>query len=305
MRIVKSSSKSLTCLAGKTALVTGANSGIGFNVCLQLASRGCRIIMVDKDDMTETKNEIIRLTNNQTLITKHVDLRSFESVRNLAKDLNKTETKIDILINNAGIGNECTRTDDGLNILMQVNYFSGFLLTHLVLDLLKAADSARIVFSSSVVAFHNDLSLDTLNPEPYTCDDQVTTSLVYGNSKACCILAAMELGEKLKKFGITANAADPGFVNTGIFNNTYDKVNVVAYGLFRVLVYLLSRTGFEGSQTCFHLASSLELKEVTSKNFYNCKEFDIPKVLKNEEFRRQIWEASERIVNLVPEQKIF
>lgn len=141
--------RSATCLNGKTAVITGANSGIsfyksfqkkskqilglGYQTALNLASRGCRIIMADIADMEDSKMNIIKYTNNSNVITKKLDLSSLQSVRDFAADIVKTEERLDILINNAGIGAATVnRTKDGLHPLMQINYFGHFLLTHLL-----------------------------------------------------------------------------------------------------------------------------------------------------------------------------
>ncbi|KAJ8982366.1 hypothetical protein NQ317_013117 [Molorchus minor] len=121
--------KSNVCLLGKTALVTGGCSvirGIGYETVLALVSRGCRVIVADIIDDPELKERIFKETNSNNIEYKYVDLGSFKSVRELAKDLLKTEEKLDILINNAGVGyQQVVVTDDDLDLTMQINYFSG------------------------------------------------------------------------------------------------------------------------------------------------------------------------------------
>lgn len=109
-------------------------SGIGYQIVLGLASRGCRIIIADINVDEEIKDKIYKETHNPNIILKYINLGSFKSVREFAEELNKTEPKIDILVNNAGIGQGLSAvTEDGLNLVMQVNYYSAFLLTHLLL----------------------------------------------------------------------------------------------------------------------------------------------------------------------------
>lgn len=96
------------------------------------------MIMTDVADMEQSKNNIIKYTNNQNIITRKTDLTSFESVRDFASFVNQNESRLDILINNAGIGHsKPDLTSDGLNQVMQVNYLSHFLLTHLLLGKLE------------------------------------------------------------------------------------------------------------------------------------------------------------------------
>lgn len=110
--------------------------GIGFQVCLMLASRGCRVIIADVANSEESKRKIIEETNNSNIITKHIDLASFKSIREFAEDIVKTETNLDILIHNAGVSVSLpTTTSDGVNKTFQINYYGPFLLTHLLIGM--------------------------------------------------------------------------------------------------------------------------------------------------------------------------
>lgn len=109
-------------------------SGIGYQIVLGLASRGCRVIIADRNVNESIKETICKETHNPNIILKYVNLASFRSVREFAEDIKKTEDKLDILINNAGVGQgRSVRTEDGISQTMQVNYYSAFLLTHLLL----------------------------------------------------------------------------------------------------------------------------------------------------------------------------
>lgn len=107
--------------------------GIGFYTALELAARGCRVIIADILEAEEARKSIIRQTNNPNVVFKRLNLASLESVRKFAKEINETEDRLDILINNAGIGSRPPqKTEDGLDLIMQTNYFGAFLLTHLL-----------------------------------------------------------------------------------------------------------------------------------------------------------------------------
>lgn len=106
---------------------------MGFQTAITLASRGARIILADKVDGAKAKKIIIEKTHNANIVTKHLDLASLTSVRKFAKDINATEDRLDVLINNAGVGSVGNKyTDDGLHPTMQVNHLGPFLLTHLL-----------------------------------------------------------------------------------------------------------------------------------------------------------------------------
>ncbi|XP_044739952.1 retinol dehydrogenase 13-like, partial [Chrysoperla carnea] len=139
-------------LNGKTVIVTGANAGIGKEAAIDLAARGARVILGCRNlTLAEsTKEEIISKTGNTNIIVYPLDFESLSSVRKFSKLVHESENRLDVLINNAGavgLGNKTT--EDGLHILMQVNHFGPFLLTNLLLDLLKQSAPSRIVNVSS------------------------------------------------------------------------------------------------------------------------------------------------------------
>lgn len=106
---------------------------MGYHMASMLAKKNHRIILCDKQDLDETREEIIRSSCNENITCKNVDLSSFCSVRNFAKEVNETEDQLHVLINNAGVfASECEETEDDLNPTMQINHFSSFLLTHLL-----------------------------------------------------------------------------------------------------------------------------------------------------------------------------
>ncbi|XP_063903541.1 retinol dehydrogenase 12-like [Zophobas morio] len=305
MRLSRGITRSASCLVGKTAIVTGANSGIGYQTVLNLASRGCRVIMADVADMTQSKEKIIEYTNNPNIVTKFVDLASLQSVRDFASDIVKSEEKLDILINNAGISiSKENRTKDGLHPVMQINYFGPFLLTHLLLDLLKKSAPSRIVSTSSSFAFLNTLSVKNLN-----FNDKrglfIERFHSYANSKLALIIASDILAEKLKGTGVTCNTIHPGFVATPIMPKLYSLTeNIFLNSITRLYWIFYAKNPWEGSQTLVHVAVSKKLEKVTGKYFWDCKPFFKPPAANNKQFCKEIWKATEELVNLKPEEKL-
>ncbi|KAF2887693.1 hypothetical protein ILUMI_18480 [Ignelater luminosus] len=143
--------KSNAYLGGKTALITGGSTGIGYETALGLAARGCRVIIAHKNEIPHLKEDIIKKTGNSNIVIKHFDMASLESVRELARDINENENRLDMLINNAGVGgwHNCY-TKDGLHKSMQINHFGGFLLTHLLIGTCICRD-----FQIDFGFFHN------------------------------------------------------------------------------------------------------------------------------------------------------
>ncbi|KAJ3647063.1 hypothetical protein Zmor_024610 [Zophobas morio] len=290
---------------GKTAIVTGANSGIGYQTVLNLASRGCRVIMADVADMTKSKAKVIEYTNNPNIVTKFLDLASLQSVRDFASDVIKSEDRLDMLINNAGIFiTKENRTNDGLHPVMQINYFGPFLLIHLLIDLLKKTAPSRIVSTSSSVAFFNNLSIDNLNFNDKS-GRFIDRFRGYGNSKFALIIASDIIAERLKGTGVTCNTIHPGYVATPIMPKLYSVTeNIFLNTLIRWYWMIYTKCPWEGSQTLVHVALSKKLEKVIGKYFWDCKPFIKPWGANNKRFCNQIWQATEQIVSLKPEEKL-
>nr|XP_022918241.1 retinol dehydrogenase 12-like isoform X2 [Onthophagus taurus] len=290
--------KSNCLMLGKTVLITGGNSGLGYQTALILAGRGAKIIIADKNDSTQSKNRIIQETKNPNVKSKMLDLSSFESIRIFAKEIIEEEDTLDVLINNAGLGYSGLKTIDNLPELMQVNHLGSFLLTHLLLDLLKKSAPSRIIFVSSLMAFINNLTIKNI--------DKVLSplSLSYGNSKLCNIITANVFAEKLKGTGVTSNSVHPGLVNTPIFRNAHQDLPKSSLDAFYVFLKLFGKSVFEGAQTNIHCAISKSLEKVSGKFFVDCTPFFLPFKAKNKLFVQEIWRKSEELVGLKDEEKL-
>ncbi|KAJ8928281.1 hypothetical protein NQ314_019163 [Rhamnusium bicolor] len=281
--------------------------GIGFETALVLASRGCRVIIADRSDGTKAKKKIIDITHNANIETKILDLTSLQSVRKFAKDINATEGRLDILINNAGVGTVGNKhTDDGLHATMQINHFGPFLLTHLLTGLLKKSAPSRIIFVSSASAFCSNLTVDNLNYPKGHPLSLFRTSLIYGNSKLANIITANGFAERLQGYGVTSNSLHPGLVNTEIHVKSARFIGLETFArLFRnIILMVYGKSPEEGAQTTIHLALSNKLREVTGKHFWDCRMFVLPPGAWNKTFCDDIWEKSEQLVQLKPEERI-
>ncbi|XP_045505481.1 retinol dehydrogenase 11-like [Colias croceus] len=138
-------------LDGKLVIVTGGNSGIGFQTAKDLANRGAKVIIADVNNSDASVKNIIEATGNEKVEYRHLDLADFKSVRTFAEDINKTVDRLDILVNNAGILTENNYiTKDGAAITMQVNYLGPFLLTSLLMDKLTSTKSRIVIVASEV-----------------------------------------------------------------------------------------------------------------------------------------------------------
>ena len=181
---------------GKTCVVTGANSGMGFVVARELARMGAKVVLVCRNQSKGNlaRNEISSATGNESVELMTADLASLDTVRKFASDFKQNHQKLHVLVNNAGlILGKRTLTSDGLETTFEVNYLSHFLLTHLLLDVLKASAPSRIVNISSDAHISGHVNFDDLQEE-----HGYSAMKSYCQSKLAQILFTYELAERLE-----------------------------------------------------------------------------------------------------------
>ncbi|XP_072376307.1 retinol dehydrogenase 13-like [Diabrotica undecimpunctata] len=301
--------ESNVCLIGKVALVTGGSSGIGYQIVLQLASRGCKVIIVDRTINDDIKKSIIKETHNPNIILEYADFTSFKSVRDVVEKIKSSEEKLDILINNVGIGKAPEHpSEDGVNMTMQINHYSPFLLTHLLVGLLRKSSDGRIVFTSSVASFVHTTTIDSVTENEIKLSKYRMNDYTCG--KLCTVIASDIFAEKLKKYNITCNTYHPGVARSNFFNNCYVNLNhfsLTDWWSYAIIVFLRIFVGVsprQASQPAIMLAVSEEFKNVTG--IFHGKYFPDLKPLgaHNKNFCKKIWDVSEKIVKLSSEEKI-
>ncbi|KAG8200873.1 hypothetical protein JTE90_015778 [Oedothorax gibbosus] len=286
--------RSTNSMEGKVIMVTGANSGIGFETAKDLARRKGRVIIAcrDKTRGTNAAETIIRETGNPNVVMRQLDLSSLDSVQKFAADINATEERLDVLIHNAGavLGTEWTK--DNLEVQFATNHFGPFLLNHLLLDLMKKSAPSRIVVLSSAMHHLAPLvfDLDNLNSDKYTRHPM----LVYSSTKFANLLWVQELAERLVGTGVTANALHPGVVHTNFAWNVWKDFFVF---LLKASIYLFEKNAKEGAQTSIYLAVADEVRNVSGKYFSDCKPAWVSPSA-NEEKARKLWEMSEKLTGI-------
>src|SRR5206468_2678081 len=201
-------------MQGKICMVTGTNSGIGKATALALAQMGATVVMVCRDRARgeEAKSEITTKSRKNAVDLLQADLSSQQSIRQLVENFQHHSTHLHVLINNAGAAFTGRReTVDGLEMMFAVNYLAPFLLTNLLLDMLKASAPARIVNVSSASHKSGYIQMDDLQAEKHS-----RPMRAYGQSKLAIVLFTYELARRLQGTGVMANCLDPGFVATNI-----------------------------------------------------------------------------------------
>lgn len=283
-------------LRGKTIIVTGANSGIGKATAAELLRRQGRVIMAcrDRERAEKAALEIQQETgpDRGELVIKLLDLASLKSVRNFCDEILKEEPKIDVLINNAGIY-QCpyTQTEDGFEMQFGVNHLGHFLLTNLLLDLLKRSAPSRIILVSSKLYKYGEINFDDLNSEK-----SYDKAFAYSQSKLANLLFTLELSRKLEETGVTVNALTPGIVRTNLGRHVY--IPMLVKPLFNLASWAFFKSPEEGAQTSIYLACSPDVEGVQGKCFANCQEEQLLDKATNEEVAKRLWDISEVLVGM-------
>ena len=202
--------------SGRTAVVTGANSGIGFHTARTLAHKGAHVIMACRNPSkaATAREQILDQHPHANCTVGIMDLADLDSVRRFANDLMKDHERLDLLINNAGVMiPPYTQTVQGFELQFGTNHLAHFALTGLLLPLLTATESSRVVTVSSIVHHFARIDFDDLQHEKRYIPWEA-----YGQSKVANLLFCYELQRRLEAQGhpTTSTAAHPGVASTGI-----------------------------------------------------------------------------------------
>ncbi len=279
-------------MQGRVCLITGATSGIGLESARALASQGAHVVLVgrDKGRGEAALAEVRRTAPEAKLELMQADLTSLASVRALAEDFQRRHSRLDVLLNNAGlIITEHKVTVDGFEATLATNHLSHFLLTHLLLDMLKGSGAARVVNVSSQA--HRVGSLDFL--DDLQAERGYSGMKVYGNSKLANILFTRSLAKRLAGTKVTTNSLHPGVVRTGFGLNNQ--------GVFSWLVKLTAPfmlTAEGGARTSVYLASSPEVEGVTGRYFMKCREAKESAAARNDAAAERLWEKSAELTGV-------
>ncbi|XP_036943325.1 retinol dehydrogenase 14b [Acanthopagrus latus] len=283
-------------MRGKTVIVTGANCGIGKALAGELLKLRARVVMACRDvgSAEEAARDIKKQAGPEQgeVVIKHLDLASLRSVRKFCEEIHEEEPRIDVLINNAGIY-QCpyTKTEEGFEMQLGVNHLGHFLLTHLLLDVLKSSAPSRIVVVSSKLYKYGHINFDDLNSE-----SNYNKSFCYSQSKLANLLFTLELARQLEDTGVTVNALTPGIVRTRLGRHV--QIPLLAKPLFYLASLAFFKSPLEGAQTPLYLACSPEVEGVSGKCFANCEEEELMAKATDEQAAKKLWDISRRMVGL-------
>lgn len=248
---------------GKVCMITGANSGIGKATALSLGRMEMTVVLVCRnlDRGQAAQAEIQAASGNPNIDLLLGDLSSQAEVRRLVQDFKSRYSRLHVLINNAGVTlSKRQVTQDGIETVFAVNYLAPFLLTSLLLDMLKASAPARVVNVAG--DYHRKA---TINFDDLMGEKGYDGMRANNQSKLAMVLFTYELARQLDGTGVTANCLHPGAVATG---GPLKDPDLSKFGRF---MYKLVKPFFlspeKGAETSVYLASSPEVEGVTGKYF--------------------------------------
>lgn len=278
-------------MQGKSCLVTGATGGIGLVTARELARQGARVVLVgrSRERCLAAVEGIRQQTGNTGVDFIVADLSSLEQIRRAASEFAARHDRLDVLVNNVGAFFwKRQESVDGIEMTFALNHLSYFLLTNLLLDMLRASAPARVVNVSSDAHRGAQMNFDDLqNRRRYA------GFRVYAQSKLANVLFTYELARRLEGSSVTANALHPGFVATNFAQN-----NGFLFRLFMPLAQLSAISPEEGARTSIYLASSPEVEGVTGKYFVRQQAVQSSPASYDEQSARRLWDVSLELTGL-------
>jgi NAD(P)-dependent dehydrogenase (short-subunit alcohol dehydrogenase family) len=299
-------------LSGRFAVVTGANSGLGFGLAKRLAGEGADVVMAIRSRAKGEAAiaEIRRELPSAKLTIKQLDLSSLKSVAALGDELAAEGRPIDILINNAGVMTPPQRqeTDDGFELQFGANHLGHFALTGRLLPLLRSAHGARVVTVSSIAAGQRNLDFDDANAQ-----HGYKPMRSYGMAKLAQLMFAMELDRRSRGggWGLMSNAAHPGLSKTNLLSGaSYGRDKPTLQARFTQLTWRLLPFMWldvdEGIKPTLYAAVS---PDAEGGMYYGPQGFyetagggvtfaGVPRLTRSEPDRERLWQLSEQLTGV-------
>ncbi|XP_033757384.1 retinol dehydrogenase 11-like [Pecten maximus] len=296
LQMVKGKCTSKADLTGKVAIVTGANSGIGFATTEDFARRKCRVIMACRsmERGEKARAKIVEKTGNTNVVVRKLDLGYMASVREFVDKILKEESRLDILINNAAAaGAKRQITSEALEYTLATNHLGPFLLTNLLIDLLKKTGASRIVMVSSLVNIMGKINFNDM-----TWIRKFDTGEPYFDTKFANILFTKELSRRLEGSDVVINCLHPGTIRTKLLRDVPQPFKIIC----DTIGLLYFKSPDEGAQTTIHCAVCDATKGVSGQYFMDCTPCDhtwyINKNAYDEGLAKKLWEVSEQMTGM-------
>ncbi|ORA09857.1 SDR family oxidoreductase [Mycobacterium arosiense] len=299
-------------LRGRFAVVTGANSGLGFGLAKRLSAAGADVVLAVRDRAKGERAvaDIHREAPQAKLAIRQLDLSSLSSVAGLAGELTAEGRPIDILINNAGVMTPPHRqqTRDGFELQFGTNHLGHFALTGRLLGLLRAAGSARVVTVSSLAATQGNLDFGDVNAQR-----GYKPMRSYGVAKLAQLMFAVELNRRSQRggWGLISNAAHPGLAKTNLLSGaSYGRTTPTLQARLTQLTWRLLPFMWldvdEGIKPTLYAAVSPDArggKYYGPRGFYETVRggvtfAGVPRLARSEADLRGLWQLSEQLTGV-------
>ena len=272
-----------TSLSGRVALVTGANTGIGFVTARELAARGAHVFIACRSVAKgqAAVDDIRKTTGSEQVELLPLDLGDLDSVRACAATFLARDLPLHLLINNAGLAGAKGMTKSGFELAFGTNHVGPFLLTQLLLDRIKLSAPARNV----TVASRAHTRVAGINWDDLRLPTKGKAGLPeYGVSKLANVLFSAELGRRLAGTGVTTYSLHPGVVASDVWREVP--------ALIRPLIKLLMISTEEGAATTFYCATSPDVSGETGLYYDKCRVKAPSKVGQDAALAAELWQRS-------------
>ena len=277
-------------LKNKTAIVTGANSGMGMATVRALSDMGAKVIMLCRSEKrgTQALEKLLTEDPSRDLELILCDLGNYDSIRAFANIVRRGHDHIDIMVNNAGfISLDRQETKEGLERQFGINHVGHFLLTMSLLDLM--GEGGRIVNVASGAHKTGKIHFDDIN-----LHKSFNVFKAYSQSKLANVLFTRELARRVKDRGITVNCCHPGAVATNIGIDRETGFGKTVTGLLKPFF----QTPEQGARTAIFLASDASVADITGEYFYKYKIAKSSKRSKDPALAARLFEFSKELVGI-------
>ena len=269
----------------KNIIITGATDGIGLAAAKSIAKKGYNVSIVGRnpDKGKKALEAIITFSGNENLDFFECDLSLVANVKDLADRIKQKHSKIDVLLNNAGGANKTKQiTSEGLEKTFATNQMNYFVLSTELLNILSESNDGRIVNVASNAHIGAEVDYENINSEK-----SFSAWTSYCVSKLMNIMFTYQLSSMQDR--VSVNVLHPGFVDTNIAGN---EGNLIKY-IVKFGAKMFARTVDNGADSSIYLSTSDEVKGVSGKYFFKCRETKSSRASYNQEDWKKVWDLCE------------
>lgn len=272
----------------KVCLVTGANSGLGKAISTGLAGLNARVVMVCRDRFRgeAARSEVVSATGSEQVDLIVGDLSDLQDVREIAEEFRRRHRRLDVLVNNAAVFlPERRTTPDGVEAMFATNHLGPFLLTNLLLDMLRASAPSRV------------LNVAALSSQPIDLDDPngaatFDAARAYAATRTCNVLFTLELARRLQGTGVVVNGLDPGMVDSRILGTKP--------GVVRFAARMFAKSPEKAAEGPLRLLTDPTFAPVPGAVYVGTRPGKIDPYALDPVNQKRLWDVSARLAGLGP-----